>query len=116
MTATKREGQWLNSYDNPYSKQYDLLQPTLMKKNLEKKNRLDKVRMKITKKSKAELMPSIPFNTHANRSFDKAKKSVAPGPGSYIDVNDPKYSSVLHKQISYGNSQSEGLKKISPTV
>lgn len=96
MTATKREGQWLNSVENPYSKQYGKLQPTFAKILDEKRKKVDLIRNKRKIKDKSDLK-TAPFNIQANRDFDYASKTLGPGPGSYIDINDPKYSSVLHK-------------------
>lgn len=112
MTATKREGQWLNSVEAPYTKQYYKIQPKLSELFKEKQKRIDKIRSKNIKKSRNQKIKSPPFNTQANRSFEKSHKRLGPGPGSYIDINDPKHSSVLHSHTIYGNPQIESMKRI----
>jgi hypothetical protein len=108
LTATKRGGQWLNSVDNPYTKQYDKLQPTFAHILDEKRKKVDLIRSKrkIIDKS---VLKSAPFNIQASRNFEYASKTLGPGPGSYIDINNPKYSSVLHKHTE--NIQSTSTKK-----
>lgn len=36
----------------------------------------------------------VPFNTSDERGCNKKMKSVAPGPGTYIDINNPNNSSI----------------------
>ena len=47
MSATKREGQWLNSSENPYSKQYMKLIPTKNKLVFEKHKKIDEYRDRV---------------------------------------------------------------------
>lgn len=108
MTATKREGQWLNSVQNPFTKQYEKLEPSLEAMNTMKKKKVDKIRSKILSKKRRTLNP--PFNVCENRSFEYLGKTLGPGPGTYINVNDPKFSSVLHKHTNYGNPNIELMK------
>lgn len=109
MTATRREGQWLNSVGNPYTKQYDILEPTPKSLYHDKKKKVDRIRNKILKKRKKKV-ENPPFNVLENRSFEYLGKTLGPGPGSYINVNDPKFSSVMHKHTHYGNTSYEDAK------
>jgi hypothetical protein len=36
----------------------------------------------------------VPFNTSDERGCNKKTKSAVPGPGEYIDPNNPNYSSI----------------------
>ena len=110
MSATKREGQWLNQIDNPYTKQYNKLRPTFAMQIQEKQQRIEEIRLKKKNGSKNNIV-NAPFNIQASRNYDYAADTLGPGPGSYIDVNDPKYSSVNNKNIPYGNPQVAALKK-----
>lgn len=110
MSETEREGQWLNSVDNPYTKQYNKLKPNISQLLYEKQKRIEKIRDKRVKTDK-QASKSIPFNTQATREFDYTGDALGPGPGTYIDVNNPKYSSVLNKSIQYGTSHDSIMKK-----
>ena len=52
MSSTKREGQWLNSVDNPYTKQYNKLRPTLNKLFNDKQKRIEEIKLKRGEKSR----------------------------------------------------------------
>ena len=110
MSATKREGQWLNKIDNPYTKQYSKLRPTFAMLLQEKQQRIEEIRGKKKQGSKNNIV-NAPFNIQASRNYEYAADTLGPGPGSYIDVNDPKYSSINHKNTVYGNPQVAALKK-----
>lgn len=126
MSATKRGGQWLNKGDDPYTKQYEKLQPTLKQLLYEKQLKIDKLRTKKKQNEKENtvlryenfgiesdyLFRDAAFNIKAKREFDYAAETLGPGPGSYIDINDPKYSSVLHKSAPYGEIEDVKLRKV----
>lgn len=110
MSATKREGQWLNSVDNPYVKQYEKLKPTLAKLLFEKQKKVDEIKKKRKKMQSQKKSRNAPFNTFANREFSYTGNTLGPGPGSYIDISNPKYSSVLHRSTSYENPHVSAIK------
>lgn len=112
MSATGREGQWLNSVDNPYTKQYEKLKPNFPKMLYEKQKRIEEIRNKRTSKTQQRKAKIPPFNLHATREFEYTGNSVAPGPGFYIDISDPKYSSVINPKSVYGNTQLNAIKKV----
>jgi len=109
MTATKREGQWLNSVDNPYTKQYDQLRPSLSKM-LNNRQKIIEIKEKRKEQADKKKSRNVPFNTHANREFTYTGNQFGPGPGSYIDVANPKNSSVLHRSASYENPHVAAMK------
>jgi len=44
----------------------------------------------------------VPFSSGEERDWNKKKqKQVAPGPGSYIDINNPNNSSVGRQLLKY---------------
>jgi len=51
-----------------------------------------------------------PFNCSAARQL-KSNIRPGPGPGAYIDVNNPHYSSVSHKLVGYLNEKIRAYKK-----
>lgn len=110
MSATRRDGQWLNSIDNPYTRQYTKLRPTFAMLLQEKNQRIEEIRSKKKHGGKSNIT-NAPFNTQATRNFEYTGDTIGPGPGSYIDVNDPKYSSINNKNAAYSNPQVAALKK-----
>lgn len=54
--------------------------------------------MKEIKKKTNEIAP---FNTTECKGMVLSKDEDKPGPGAYIDTNDPQYSSVKHKFHKY---------------
>lgn len=114
MSATKRDGQWLNSIENPYTKQYKKLRPTFAMLLHEKNQRIEEIRSKkkhndIGKSKSKGNNVNAPFNTQAARNYEYTGDTLGPGPGSYIDVNDPKHSSI--NNTVYSNPQVAALKK-----
>ena len=108
MSATTREGQWLNK-DNPFVKTYKVNRTECAKTSQMKfrKNRIDEIRSKIFKNADSV---TAPFNTSAHRS-KSSDVLVTPGPGSYIDVQNMKNSSVCHKMVSYFEEKFRAYKK-----
>lgn len=78
---------------------------------MKSRNRIEDIKNKRASKEKVKSSKNPPFNTQANREFDYTGSAIGPGPGTYIDITDPKYSSVLHKSHPYGNPQVALLKK-----
>lgn len=111
LSATKREGQWLNPLTNPYTKQYTHLLPTQKQIVYEKVKKADLYRNKLKVQKRMEKSQDIraPFNTQAGREMIDGD-GKGPGPGAYIDVTDPKHSSVLNSGGVYGNAYLAALK------
>lgn len=84
MSNTKREGHWKNKIEAPFTKPTSLLNPGPGEYNLEPKK--DDIKSKILK----EEATHVPFNTGSERECNKTtSKSLLPGPGAYIDINNP---------------------------
>ena len=89
LSSIKRTDQWTYQMDAPYSRPQTLNNPGPWKYNLEKKK--DDMKTKIL----MEETVKVPFNSSDERDCNKsAIASAAPGPGAYIDINNPHHSSV----------------------
>ena len=71
---------------------------------------LDNIKNKIFQKKKDSVAP---FNCTAIRKIDSDIECLKdnPGPGQYIDVCDPKNSSVFSKQVKYFKEKGNAFKK-----
>jgi hypothetical protein len=48
----------------------------------------------------------VPFNSSDARDFNKkTNKQVAPGPGAYIDINNPQHSSVTKPLLKFSSDR-----------
>ncbi len=74
--------------DAPYSRPQVISYPGPGKYNVEKKK--DDIKTKILNEETVK----VPFNSSSERECHKDQATLAPGPGTYIDINNPHNSSV----------------------
>lgn len=87
-TTTKRGDQWTNRIDAPYTKQSYLKNPGPGHYQGKKKGEDVKSRLLMEESIK------IPFGATDERDCNKNGKMQGPGPGTYIDINNPNHSSI----------------------
>ena len=87
MTKTKRGEFWRNEGETPYTKQTYLKNPGPGQYNHEKKK--DDLKNKIINEEAVHAA----FNSSDIRPVNKKIKAPNPGPGTYIDINNPFHSS-----------------------
>ncbi len=101
LSSIKRTDQWTYQMDAPYSRPQTLNNPGPWKYNLEKKK--DDMKTKIL----MEETVKVPFNSSDERDCNKsAIASAAPGPGAYIDINNPHHSSVCKPLLKFQSDRS----------
>ena len=101
MSSTKREGFWDNNITAPYTK------PTFVK-GVPGPGKYDHEKKKDRRQTFVEEKTSnyIPFSASSQRDCLKDNgKTGAPGPGQYIDVNKPQYSSVAKNLLKFSQDQ-----------
>ncbi len=96
LSNIKRDDQWKYNIEAPYSRPQVLNNPGPGKYNIDKKK--DDVKTKIL----MEETVKIPFNSSDERGCNKPDQtSQAPGPGAYIDINNPQNSSVCKPMLKF---------------
>jgi hypothetical protein len=84
LSTTKREDFWVNQITTPYTHPTNMENPGPGKYNHEKKK--NDIKAKILEEETVK----IPFGSSEERSFNKKHtKQAVPGPGTYIDINNP---------------------------
>ena len=89
MSATHRVDFWKNELNTPYTKQSYLKNPGPGAYAVDKKKGDD-----IKSKLLMEETVTVPFGSSNEREVNKKTKSMGPGPGTYIDINNPNNSSI----------------------
>ena len=99
---TKREKDfWINKIETPYTHPTSMLNPGPGKYNHEKKK--DDIKSRIL----MEETVHIPFGSSDERACMKkpATKQTVPGPGTYIDINNPLFSSVSKPLLKFSSDR-----------
>lgn len=108
MSTTKREEFWKNEIDAPFTKQTYTLNPGPGQYDHDKKK--NDMRSKIL----MEEAVHIPFNSSNERECNKKIKNIIPGPGSYIDINNPQNSAIGKSLLKFREdrsfAESQGVK------
>ena len=100
LSSTKREDFWINQITTPFTHPTHLENPGPGKYNHEK--RKDDIKARIL----TEETVHIPFGASAERDCNrKAKKHQSPGPGAYIDPNNPVFSSVSQPLLKFSSDR-----------
>ena len=102
LTNTKREKDfWINKIETPYTHPTSMLNPGPGKYNHEKKK--DDIKSRIL----MEETVHIPFGSSDERACMKkpATKQTVPGPGTYIDINNPLFSSVSKPLLKFSSDR-----------
>lgn len=89
MSTTHRVDFWKNEITTPYTKQTFMKNPGPGTYPFEKKKGED-----IKSKLLMEETVHVPFGSSDEREVNKKFKSTGPGPGTYIDINNPNNSSI----------------------
>lgn len=89
MSTTMRGDFWKNELSAPYTKQTFLANPGPGQYQIDKKKGED-----IKSRLLQEETVSVAFGQQEKRDCNKVVKSPNPGPGAYVDINDPRFSSV----------------------
>jgi hypothetical protein len=89
LNTTHRVDFWSNEIDTPYTKQTFMKNPGPGSYNLGKKKGDD-----IKSKLLVEETVHVPFGSSNEREVNKKFKTTGPGPGTYIDINNPNNSSI----------------------
>ena len=102
LSTTKREKDfWVNRIETPYTHPTHMLNPGPGKYNHEKKKDDIKTRLLV------EDTVHVPFGSSEERAC--MRKNVAkqpnPGPGTYIDINNPLYSSVSKPLLKFSSDR-----------
>ena len=87
--TTERSNFWSNKIDAPFTKQTYIQNPGPGHYPVNKKKGED-----IKSKLLVEESVSVAFNQTAERECNKKIKHPIPGPGTYIDINNPNNSSI----------------------
>lgn len=98
MSKTKRVDFWKNEGETPYTKQTFHKNPGPGAYDIEKKK--DDIKNKIIQE---EAMHAA-FNSSDVRPVNKKIKNANPGPGTYIDINNPMHCSIKSAQTSQINN------------
>jgi|LauGreDrversion4_2_1035121.scaffolds.fasta_scaffold122188_2 hypothetical protein len=102
LSTTKREKDfWINRIDTPYTHPTNLVNPGPGKYNLEKKKDDIKTRLLV------EETVHVPFGSSDERPCMKKPnlKQPVPGPGTYIDINNPLFSSVSKPLLKFSSDR-----------
>lgn len=102
LSTTKREKDfWINKIETPYTHPTHFVNPGPGKYNHEKKRDDIKTRLLV------EETVHIPFGSSEERGCMKRgqQKQVVPGPGSYIDINNPLFSSVSKPLLKFSSDR-----------
>ena len=89
MSGTHRVDFWSNEGNAPYTKQTYMKNPGPGHYTLGKKKGDD-----IKSKLLIEETVNVPFGSSDERAVNKKTKLMGPGPGQYIDINNPNNSSI----------------------
>jgi hypothetical protein len=89
MSTTHRVDFWKNELATPFTKQTYLKNPGPGAYAVDKKKGDD-----IKSKLLMEETLHVPFGSSDEREVNKKVKSMGPGPGTYIDINNPNNSSI----------------------
>ena len=95
--TTKREDFWKLKMDAPYTKPTFFTNPGPGKYDVEKKK--NDIKTKILNEETAK----VPFNISDERDCNKVnvKQAMLPGPGAYIDINNPHHSSIAKPLLKF---------------
>ena len=88
LTKTKRGEFWRNEGETPYTKQTYHQNPGPGQYSIDKKR--DTLKNKVIQEETVQAA----FNSSDIRDVNKKIKSPNPGPGTYIDINNPFHSSI----------------------
>jgi hypothetical protein len=103
MSTTKREKDfWVNKIETPYTHPTHMVNPGPGKYNHEKKKDDIKTRLLV------EETVHVPFGSSEERSCMKKGsqvKHIVPGPGTYIDINNPLFSSVSKPLLKFSSDR-----------
>lgn len=102
MSTTKREKDfWINRIETPYTHPTSMLNPGPGKYNHEKKK--DDIKTRIL----MEETVHVPFGSSEERNCMKKPfvKQPVPGPGTYIDINNPLFSSVSKPLLKFSSDR-----------
>lgn len=102
MSTTKREKDfWINRIDTPYTHPTSMLNPGPGKYNHEKKK--DDIKTRIL----MEETVHVPFGSSEERPCMRkpVPKQPVPGPGTYIDINNPLNSSVSKPLLKFSSDR-----------
>jgi hypothetical protein len=100
MSSTKRNDFWRNEINAPFTQATRYENPGPGKYDLEKKK--NDIKAKILQEDTVH----IPFNISCERDCNKkANKIQVPGPGSYIDINNPQFSSVTKPLLKFSSDR-----------
>lgn len=102
LSTTKREKDfWINKIDTPYTHPTHLLNPGPGKYNHEKKK--DDIKTRIL----MEETVRVPFGSSEERPCLRKPmaKQPVPGPGTYIDINNPLFSSVSKPLLKFSSDR-----------
>lgn len=102
LSSTKREKDfWINRIETPYTHPTSMLNPGPGKYNHEKKKDDIKTRLLV------EETVHVPFGSSEERGCMKKTvvKQPVPGPGSYIDINNPLFSSVSKPLLKFSSDR-----------
>lgn len=89
MSTTERKDFWRNDQTAPYTKQTFIEAPGPGDYTVGKK-KTDDVKSRLL----AEETVHVPFGRSDERGCNKNAKAQGPGPGTYIDINNPNHSSI----------------------
>jgi len=93
MSTTERVDYWKNELDAPFTKQTYLENPGPGQYTVnEAKKKDNELKSRILMEHSVQM--HVPFNCSDERTCNKKTKTVAPGPGTYIDINNPNNSSI----------------------
>lgn len=93
MSTTDRVDFWKNELDAPFTKQTYLQNPGPGSYSVNAtKKKENELKSRILMEHSAQM--HVPFNCSDERTCNKKTKTVAPGPGTYIDINNPNNSSI----------------------
>ncbi len=102
LSTTKREKDfWINKIETPYTHPTNMLNPGPGKYNHEKKK--DDIKTRIL----MEETVHVPFGSSEERGCLKKPviKQPVPGPGQYIDINNPLFSSVSKPLLKFSSDR-----------
>ena len=92
LSTTDRGDFWKNELNAPYTKQTYLENPGPGQYDAKGKKKENEVKNRILWEHSMQM--HVPFNTSDERGCNKKTKTAAPGPGTYIDINNPNNSSI----------------------
>lgn len=88
LSTTERRDDWCNDITAPFTKQSFISTPGPGQYPLQKKK--DDIKSRLLNEETVH----VPFGRSDERHCNKGQKDFGPGPGTYIDINNPNHSSI----------------------